>query len=363
MGACRGSFRALILFDVAEAIDLFDLRRLLNVEASRREPSFTRPAPGYVRFERPPVLVPLETVQLSSGHEFKAHLKYFDYGVVSVELEHYFDLDWDDLTQLSAGWVGSPEIESLANAIAKQHVSRTSAALSKPSSAWLSEDYYIVHLHEALDFAELPLSAAALQAEHAQHIAMLVRGEVRPLSEKELQEAVRASISYYESDLIVIGWSAAFVYDTPTDAIPAIQLLEYANTQLLEFRHYDDVLTVVLSKVHRSMERQGKPWARWRMAREAEQLNTLRLDIIELAERADNAIKFLSDMFYARLYRMAAERVGVGDYRRLVEDKLRTAGELYEFMMNEFHQGRAFVLELMVVIILIVDLIFLFRGR
>jgi hypothetical protein len=67
-------------------------------------------------------------------------------------------------------------------------------------------------------------------------------------------------------------------------------------------------------------------------------------------------------MFYARAYKVAASRVGVTDYRNLVEEKLRTAGELYEFMTNEFHQARAFVLELMVVAILVIELIHLFRG-
>jgi hypothetical protein len=47
-------------------------------------------------------------------------------------------------------------------------------------------------------------------------------------------------------------------------------------------------------------------------------------DVTELTERTDNAIKFLSDMFYARAYRMAAARVGVTDYRNLVERKLRS---------------------------------------
>ena len=65
----------------------------------------------------------------------------------------------------------------------------------------------------------------------------------------------------------------------------------------------------------------------------------------------------------ARLYRLAAAKVGVPDYRKLVDEKLSTAGELYQFMMDEFRQGRAFVMELMIVIILIIDLIFLFRGK
>jgi len=181
------------------------------------------------------------------------------------------------------------------------------------------------------------------------------------LSDAERNEVLQASMSYYPTDLLVAGWVAALVYDNPQGAAPTIQLLEYANTQLLEFRHYDDLLTPVLQDVYKSLERKGGVFRRWRMAGEAERLNTIRLDVQELAERADNAIKFLSDMFYARAYRMAAAKVGVTDYRNLVEEKLRTAGELYEFMMNEFHQARAFVLEALVVAILVIELAALFR--
>jgi len=70
----------------------------------------------------------------------------------------------------------------------------------------------------------------------------------------------------------------------------------------------------------------------------------------------------LSDMFSARLYKVAASKIGVSDYKNLVNQKVHTAEELYRFMVDQFHQSRAFVLELMVVIILIIDLIWLFKG-
>ena len=98
-------------------------------------------------------------------------------------------------------------------------------------------------------------------------------------------------------------------------------------------------------------------------AREATRLHTVLLEVTELSERADNAIKFLSDMFSARLYRQAALKVGVIDYKNLVDQKLRTSEELYRFMVEQFHQGRAFFLELLVVVILIIEFIFLFRGK
>jgi hypothetical protein len=68
-------------------------------------------------------------------------------------------------------------------------------------------------------------------------------------------------------------------------------------------------------------------------------------------------------MFSARLYKLAALKVGVPDYKDLVQKKLRTAEDLYRFMVDEFNQSRAFVLELLVVIILIIELIYFFRGK
>ncbi len=118
----------------------------------------------------------------------------------------------------------------------------------------------------------------------------------------------------------------------------------------------------MLAGVYPTLGKRGY-FRRWRMAAEAERLNTIRLDIIELTERLDNVIKFVSDMFYARMYRMASTRVGVPDYRRLVDQKLQTAGALYEFMVDQFHQARAFMLEVMVVIILLIEIACCILGK
>ena len=63
------------------------------------------------------------------------------------------------------------------------------------------------------------------------------------------------------------------------------------------------------------------------------------------------------------MYKLAASKVGVPDYKDLVTQKLHTAEELYRFMVDQFNQSRAFVLELMVVIILIIELVYVFHGK
>jgi len=84
---------------------------------------------------------------------------------------------------------------------------------------------------------------------------------------------------------------------------------------------------------------------------------------MELTEKIDNAIKFVSDTFYALVYRLAASRVGVPDYRELVEKKLETAHELYEFMVNQFNEARLFVLEVAITLLCLLDVLLLFRGK
>ena len=358
----RGSFWSLTLYDVAESIALDRLRGLIGAEPSHREPRFRHPAPEYVRFERPPVMEYPPSLQLASGVEFRVAIRYFEYGVISIELRFPFETEWDELAALSARWINSPEIAAAALDLVRSRVALTRMAMVQPYADWLSEDYYVVQVNDAPSGDGSATPADRMLEVNGPRIAQIVRGESAPLSDSERNEALQARLSYYPTDLLVAGWTAAFVYDTAEGAATAIQLLEYANTQLLEFRHYDDVLTRVLAQVYQTLEHKGSWFRRWRMAGEAERLNTIRLDVTELAERTDNAIKFLSDMFYARAYRMAAQRIGVPDYRHLVEEKLRIAGELYQSMVDEFHQARAFVLEAMVVAILVIELVHLFGG-
>ena len=353
----RGSVLVLLQFDVAEAIRLDRLQELIRARTVQ-QPSLKHPAPGYVRYQRPPVVEPLEALVLESGERLQGEIKYYDYGVVSVVYELPFSDGWSRLIRLASRWVWEVDFAAQATAIVRRSLERAAAALVKPYGEWLSEDYLIFHIRE-IDGGP---SIADLLHQHGPRIAQVVRGDTTQLAESEINEVLQSRISYYANDLTVIGWNAAFLYDSSAGAETAIQLLEYANSQLLEFRHYDDLLTEELERVYKQLDEGTGIFAQWRLARSATRLHTVLLDVAELTEHSDNAIKFLSDMFSARLYKVAASKIGVTDYKDLVNQKVHTAEELYRFMVDQFHQSRAFVLELMVVIILIIDLIWLFKG-
>ena len=138
---------------------------------------------------------------------------------------------------LAAGY-GTLTLPATRPARAKEAGARCSRRWSSLSE-WLSEDYFIFHVRE------IDRRSAAAQLLHVHG------GKSRRSCAARLPSFPRASatkffsrrISYYPNDLAVIGWNAAFLYDTKVGAETAIQLLEYANSQLLEFRHYDELLT------------------------------------------------------------------------------------------------------------------------
>jgi hypothetical protein len=354
----HGSVMVLLQFDVCEAIRLDRLQELIRARTIE-QPSLKHPAPGYVRYQRPPVVEPVETLVLESGERLQGEIKYYDYGVVSLIFELPFMDGWGKLIRLASRWVWDVDFAAQATEIVRGRLERAAPALVKPYQEWLSEDYLIFHIRE---IAGSP-SVTDLIRQNGLQIAQVVRGDMGQLAEGECNEVLQSRISYYANDLTVLGWNAAFIYDSKSGAETAIQLLEYANSQLLEFRHYDNLLTRELERVYTLVDEGTGFFAQWRLARSATRLHTVLLDVAELTEHADNAIKFLSDMFSARLYKLAAFKVGVPDYKDLVTRKVSTAEELYRFMVDQFNQSRAFFLELTVVIILVIELVYLFRGR
>lgn len=345
-------------FDVCEEIRLDRLQQTMNARTVQ-QPNIKHSVPAYVRYQRPPVAEPLNALLLSGGERLEGEIKYFDYGVVSVLYQLSFSGDWESLVRLASRWVWDVDFAARIEPVVRQRLDRAAPALVKPYSRWLSEDYFIFHLRDDSG----TLSAADLTGAYGLEIAQIVRGDRMRLSASECTEVLQSRISYYENDLAVIGWNAAFLLDSNAGAETAIQLLEYANSQLLEFRHYDELLTGILDNVYESLERKRGMLSRWRMKRSATELHTVLLDIGELTERADNSIKFLSDMFAARLYKLAAAKVGVPDYKDLVAKKLKTADDLYHDMIDQFNQARGFFLEVLVVLILLIELVYLFFGK
>jgi hypothetical protein len=354
----------LFLYDVAEAIDLAKLQSLRGARAGPLERPFPKRTPQYVRFEDTPIVERIEALPVGGDAKAATSIKYYAFGVVVVQVEIAFDCDWQFLLSENSRWMDAAAIRGHVREVARLHLEDVAHCVVRPVKDWLQESYLVIEINKIENDLGGQPTAAELLSSHTGEIVQLVRGETTPLSSKACEETLQASLSYYPQDLVVVGANATVVYDGSDDVAAATQVLEYAKMQLLEFRYYDRLMTKVLADFYDLLDQKRNVLlARWSLPRDAQRFNTVRLDVMELTERIDNAIKFVSDIYYARVYRVAATRVGVPDYRLLVEQKLHTAGDLYELLVDQFNEARSFVLEVAVAILAVLDVILLFRGK
>src|SRR5260370_14209108 len=179
--------------------------------------------------------------------------------------------------------MNAAEVAKAAEVLLRTRLQRLCPALIKPSPKWLDEDYLVIDIQSAQYADGRSATGTELLQHYGDQITQLVRGELAPLSAAERDEILRRALSYYPTDLIVVGWAAPLVYDKPDAASAILDFLEYANTQLLEFTYYAQLLTALLSNAYSSLEGHESFLSRWRLPRRAGPVNRLRLDIMDLA--------------------------------------------------------------------------------
>ena len=346
------------LFDVADHIDLGRLRADARGGADARVPSKAA-APAYVQYQVPPFVIDGERLGVGSIEGFQCRVKFFDYGIVSLALSRPFAGSWADLVAAGHRYIENAALEDAAERAARMVVERCRGAMTKVRQSFLSEDYLILSVHQT-DLA----SADELIDRHGAQIAQLLRGEAQPLSRQEQEEVLRNRLSYLASDLVIPTWNAAFVFDTEAGAAAALELFEFANSQLLEFRYYDALLEAELARIYPALQRTG--W--WRnlfgggSVRAASQLHSLFVDVNEITDRTENALKIVGDIYAARVLALLGARLGLARWKQSVEDKLETLDDIYRFAVEQVTISRGQFLELAIVLILVFELVLFFVG-
>ncbi len=349
----RGAVQAYYLFDVADTIDLAAMSALAgDNRAPATLPLRPHASPAYLQFPIPPLVAALPDAAFDALR-CSVRLKLYDYGVVSLRLSFPIAGTWGELVALADRARSDERIADFAQTTVTRICDEYAHAFDERHEP-LVEDYLIVEVDR---FAEA-LDACALLDDHGAALAGLLLGERKRLSASEADEALRMRFSYHEDDLTVVQWDTAFVYDRSESARAIEDILEFANSQLLELRTYDALLDRELDGIYK-MQPGNLPRSP-RGRREAEQAATLRyliVDVLELTDRSSNALKLVGDAYYARIYRSAAKRLGLADWQRQIDTKLASVGEMYRFFSDEARSQRDQFLEITVVALVAIEVV------
>jgi hypothetical protein len=339
-------------FDVGYEIDLEHARSLLQgvsgtLPRRKRTPESIRYRPGPIRLplQADGLTLPrgVPTLKPPSGE-----LSIFDFAAISLALQFPVRIDPDDLLRLAGGLAEPSELNAQVRAFVWPWIEKIRPAVEGFEVSDLSEEYIVFQVSE--------VRANWLET-HAPWIAGLVRLESGPLSEHEIAEATRLSISYTPDDLVTLDWAAGFVADH--DCADTLQIIEFANVQLLEFRHIDDRLDDRLEAAYRLIRpshRRRRPLAIWRTHGAAmRSVRELEIEATSLFERADNALKLIGDQYLSRVFDLASTRFHLRGWQQSIRRKLETVGDVYDLLVQQAGGQRAELLEIIVVLLIAME--------
>jgi hypothetical protein len=188
-------------------------------------------------------------------------------------------------------------------------------------------------------------------------IATLLVGGTAPLSSDEIQRAVSARISYRPGEVVIVDWDAAVVLQR--DAAEVLSVLEFANVQLLEFRHLDGELDRLALKAYAALAAPERSWlelVRPPRAAESRVLGELQADAALLFERVSNQGKSMTDQYLTRVYRLVAERFRLADWDRSITRKLDTIDGIYQKLSDRANARRMELLEWLVILLIAAEM-------
>jgi hypothetical protein len=99
-----------------------------------------------------------------------------------------------------------------------------------------------------------------------------------------------------------------------------------------------------------------------RYSRATRELHALFIDVNEVTDRTQNALKLIGDIFAARLYHVVSLRLAVPIWKASVDEKLKTLDDIYRLAVEQVSISRGHLLELTIIGILVFELALFFMG-
>jgi len=342
------------LYDVADEIDLPKVEALLKESVTETGLNvYRRLTPEYIRYAVAPVLIKLASnkkIELEKKQvKINVYSKIFDFGAIVFIASTDFKGSSAELTHFSAE-VLEPELEKIVLDYRDKLLKKINPALKKPSPYPLySEDYVVYHVKKL----DKKINAAGFEKEYAKEIAKLIRFEKSDLSDAEIKEIWDGKASYYENDLVVVDYNAAFVFDA-VEPLDVLNVLEYANIQLLELRYYDSVLDRKISAAYDDLERLKNPFLPQSYSRVMKRLSEIKLGIEEIIDKVDNTLKLVGDMYLVKVYSLAAKKFHLSEWETNVDKKLAGVEKIYSKLQENVNSARFTLLEVLMVLLEII---------
>lgn len=361
----HGTIVYLTAFDLAYDMRRTEFTTLLGqpVELYSLHPSKRRPRTQFFYQPQMITLQPSKSIAPQSAESIKIRIKVFNVGAISIQTQVQFNVT--HLEELVAYHDMAPELSQHINELAESIRKELAPHCIRPVDSLTESEAYTVFCLDTLPApanVQTTIKAQEWLTQHGRLVAGLLTQEEDPshISQQEIEESTGRYLSYYDRDLVVIDWDAALVAGESDSIDDILHVMELANVQLIELSAYDQLLDTGLQNAYRDLSSRRGKGIRSEVTRE---IRSIQVDLARLSDELSNITKFFGDWHLARVYGLLAERFHLGDWHRVIDEKLKTLADLYGLLQQDRINLWMVVLEATIVLLFILDvLLFLWHG-
>ena len=250
-GIRSGFVTALYLFDVAEAIDLHAVKARLGARASVATLDDKSAGPSRLRYIQPPVVAAGEALGCQQLDGFHVRVKFYDYGVVSLTLTKTFAGSWAELVGVGP----DADRERAARAARRRRVPADrlddGRGVARPAQRVSRRGLPRLCGHVARRAADLRGARRAARRRH----------RAAPARRAPAAQPAGAGRRAAPCGCRIWPTTSSCPRGTPRSSTmrcrrcsQAIEILEFANSQLLEFRYHDELLESELTRIYAELQ-------------------------------------------------------------------------------------------------------------
>lgn len=352
----KGTCHVLFAYDVGFAIDLDRSEELITAHKQRAKIKYKRRAPQSLHYSPAPLRVTQVSPQIKlAGFETSATVDavLYDFGAVCIIYAVPVQGDLPGLLALSNELYDNQVLLDDSQRWVRELVDTIQPAVARTFLSPFVEDYVIFQIESLSD----PIPPDAWLDTNRELVAQILRSETQPLSEQEVSDALSCRTSYGRSDLTLIDWNAAMVFDPDAEDVRTI--LEFANVELLEVRYLDQKLDTSLTAAYEALSRRSRHGQALfgSFAADLRRVAQMQADSATLFEGVNNALKLIGDQYLARLYRAASGRLHLQEWDEGIIRKLHTLESIYSKMSDQQSTRRMEILEWIIIFLIAVSIV------
>lgn len=337
------------IYDIGREIDLDWLEKALAQSYFTARSSFVRVKPKSIMLEEPPLMIQMHPIRVERDgkpYEFSVVARVYDIGAISYcFIYENQEADLADLEEIAFQFAGQEGLSEFYVQYLK-----TLGEIIRPhiKGFAINPDFYedyTIYVTDRRDDSFDP-------------VALLI-GEKTTISHQMREEITRNSLSYTTNDLAILSWDSALLCspDSPTDII---DLIEFANVQVLELRYYDRELTREMEKMYDDIEHADR-FSAFRRSRQYHaimaKLMETSAEISEIIEKVDNLIKVTEDVYYARVYATALKVLRSSQWSESVSRKIEVIQENYSMLSDEVRIQHSNFLEWVIIVLIALEFV------